>query len=228
MVQVTEVPIVGAVRLTVRWDTSQFDAWADGFRARLNKPTGLRTPLGSIVRDKYRRNFEGGGNPAWVPLRPRTVAEKAKFLSGKPSPPFNKKGQIPKRLLQKGGFGATTILIRTGKLRDSYVQKGAEGNVDEMSQDGRTMTFGSQLTIPVEVPLKKPLKHYHLFTKKALKARAAGKAPAGTMGRIPLARFHEEGTVRMAARRNTDVYNEDLEAIGAAALTWVLQSVGAN
>ena len=104
-----------------------------------------------------------------------------------------------------------TILIKTGALRDSWVQKGARGHVEEVEGDG--LFIGSQLTVGAELQPGQAAKPYHLLTKKAQRARARGKT---VLAQIPLARFQEEGTKHIPSRRVGVVQEEDLKAIAAS------------
>jgi len=174
---------------------------------RLDKAKPLLESFAGVLRESYHKNFQAGGRPPWAPLKPATVKAKRSFFKGKPRPPYTKGGAPAYRLLQQGKFGSRTILVRTGKLRDSWVQKGATGHVEEVSSDERSLRVGSQLTLSRTVAPAKPLKKYHLLGKKAKAAHAAGQAVSA---RIPLARFHEEGTSKMPARPVGIVQAEDV------------------
>lgn len=194
---------------------------------RLENPEGLWNPVGAAARDDFRRKFATGGNPRWAPLADRTKNERSKLIGKGTIPPKTPTGKIPRRLLQDGKFDEGTILIRTGRLRDSWVQKGARGHVEEVSGGGSEFFIGSQLTIQKELPPAADEKPYQIFTKKARKLRARGQTVTVL---IPLARFHEEGTERMPARSvavnqgSGDALLDEtaLTAIEQAALSWAL------
>lgn len=212
-------PVFGPAKLVVSWDSSKANDWLQGLLDRGKNPAPFWAEVGTILRNRYRENFARGGAPPWIPLRASTIRQKAKFLSGKPSPPFTKKGKVPLRLRQNGSFGAATILVRTGKLRDSWVQKSATGHVEEVSADGQSFFVGSQLTVAQDLPVTKPQKKYHLLSKKAKAQRAQGQS---VTARVPLARFHEEGTTKMPPRPVAVLWGEDYEALEAAAQKWLL------
>ena len=214
------VPILqGIATVEVRWNCDSAVAALHALRNRTAQRTPLWNAVGSIYRGSFKRSFESGGRPAWAPLKPSTVAKKTKFLSGKPSPPYTKAGKVPPRLLQNGAFGPETKLIERGGLRDSYVQKGAKGHVEEIGTGGGSLLIGSQYTVERELSPLKPIKHYHILTKKALKQRAKGQSAAVM---IPIARFHQEGTKRMVARQVVVVLPEDTAAVAKAARDWIL------
>jgi phage gpG-like protein len=218
-----EVPILGQARLVIRWDAGPALSFLSGMQARLKNPSTLWEGVGEVMRGSFRRNFEFGGRPSWEPLKPHTSAGKARFLAKKPRPPFSKSGKPLKRLLQMGRLGPSTILIRRGKLRDSWVQKGAEGHVEEVTGVGGNQRFfvGSSYSLTRSLSPMKSIRPYHVLTKKAVKARKQGQAVSA---RIPLARFHEEGApgANLPARRNAIVQTEDLKLIQERAALWVL------
>lgn len=216
---ILDLPILGLAKLRVRWEAREATSWLRATEIRLQDRTTFWKAVGGVMRESFRRNFAQGGRPAWQPLKRRTVAGKASFLSKKPSPPFSKKGVYPKRLLQNGQGGPQSILIRTGALRDSWVQQGARGHVEQVLAGGLKFLIGSALTLTRVLKPRKPVKHYHLLSRRSKERMAAGKAAPV---RIPLARLHEEGTKWMPARRNAVVQGEDLVEIQKAGTLWVL------
>lgn len=119
------------IRMTTGEATEELKRLQD----RLAHQRPFYTKVGNIFRAAMRRNFAAGGNPAWTPLAPSTLAEKA--ASGFPDPNARTKtGRIAKRLMQNGGFGPGNILIRTGRMRDAIAQRGAPGNVSDIKDDG--------------------------------------------------------------------------------------------
>jgi hypothetical protein len=218
MGQTQEFPILGQVRLQITYDAGSASDWLQALEARLQHPQPLWTGVGAVLRAGFRENFAVGGRPSWHPLAPSTIGQKAHFLQGKPTPPYTAAGKTPRRLLQNGSFGAHTLLIRRGKLRDSWGQKGAEGQVEAVDATGRQFFIGSQLTETRNLAPTQPVKHYHLLTKKALKARKQGQV---VPVQVPLARFHQEGTKFMVARPN--LYTEtELTGIEHVTTRWVL------
>lgn len=99
----------------------------------------LTEAIAVILRKSLGDQFSKGGNPIWVPLAPSTVA--AKRALGLPS--RTSKGNIPRRLMQRGQFGPGGILIASGALRDSYRRKGAKGHFEETTNT--TVRVGSRL-----------------------------------------------------------------------------------
>jgi hypothetical protein len=96
------------------------------------------------MREAYGRDFEQGGIPHWTPLKPATIRRKQALGLPKLSP----SGRIPRRLVQRGNFSASNILIETGKLRDSYRQKGVTGHVEIFDVEHGTVEVGSRLKTP--------------------------------------------------------------------------------
>lgn len=77
--------------------------------------------VSNTIRGLYAENFdrEGNGSGAWVPLARSTQRERQRL------------GYAP----------AHPILVRRGVYRDSFLRRGAAGNVDEF--DGDTLYAGS-------------------------------------------------------------------------------------
>lgn len=201
----------------VHWEAREATNTLAALGARLKDPRPLWKAVGVVMRGSFRRNFEEGGRPHWQPLKPGTLRSKAAFLGKSPTPPFSKAGKYPLRLYQHGTHGPGSVLIRRGKLRDSYVQSGAEGHVEQIDATGQRFFIGSQLTV-METITPQSVKPYHVLTKRASKRLAKGRKAGGA---VPLARFHQEGTSKMPARPQ-EVQDEDLAAIEEAATKWVL------
>lgn len=230
---VIEIPIGYGLTATATVNTDELDAQLDRLAAGVQRdPTELLEAVGRITRRSYGASFAAGGRPPWQALAPSTLARRQALIRGGVIPPKTATGKTPRRLLQRDrvtgekNFGAWTILIRGGALRDSWAVKGARGNVSEVS--GRRAFFGSQLTVERTLPPAKPIKQYHVVTKKGLKLRAGGQS---MQVRIPLARIHEEGAAaahipaRPVAHRpdgGANLAAEDLAAIRAAAVAWLM------
>lgn len=135
--------------VTFELDTSDLMLLLDEMQRRTHDPSVLLNNLAGIIRNSFRRNFEQGGRPAWIPLKPSTIARKS--AAGLPA--RTKKGNIPKRLMQQGVFGPQNILIARGDLRDSYVQKSARGHVEDVNSDQGTVEVGSNLRTQDGKPL---------------------------------------------------------------------------
>lgn len=95
----------------------------------------LRTGLGSMVASRLREDalqqFQSGGDPAWPPLAESTV--KAKRAMGYPR--LNRRGQIPRNMLQNGRFGPENILMRTGALLSSWTQEQDPDHVEIVTEE---------------------------------------------------------------------------------------------
>ncbi len=193
--------------------------------ARLKDPSTLWNPIGKAARQDFARKFAQGGNPKWAPLADRTKAQKLKLIKKGTIPPKTKTGKVPRRLQQNGEFNEGTILIRTGALRDSWVQKGARGHIEEAKAG--EFFVGSQLTLQKVLKSASPEKHYQILTKKGRILRGRGQ---NITVLIPLARFHEEGTKNMPARSvavdqstgESLLDDEAFSVIEQAAANWVL------
>ena len=136
-------------RLLITIDTSEVDAWIKRYISDINQTGPLLEEIAKILRRAFAANFSAGGRPGWAPLAPSTIA--AKNRAGLPA--LTGKGNIPKRLMQKGGFGgANSILLGSGALRDSYVQQGARGHVENIDVDNNTVEVGSQITTDKGAP----------------------------------------------------------------------------
>ena len=106
------------------------------------KPVLLQ--IGDLIREGFKKNFASGGRPAWMPLRPSTVAAKARM--GMPKGP---KGGVIRRLVQNGAFGSDTILIGAGpgggKMRDAFVQKSSPDHVEMINEKDGTVDEGASV-----------------------------------------------------------------------------------
>lgn len=195
------VPIAGPLQARVTVHADAADALFKAMGARVQAPQPFFRAVGHAARGFFADRFREGGLPPWAPLAESTVRERARLIKAGAFPPRTKAGKVPARLLQRDAstgqltFGATTILIRRGTLRDSWCVKGARGNVEEIGAD--EALFGSQLTIERTTTPEKYRPHYMVVTLKAQAALAKGKGAA--VG-VPLALLHEGGTSRMPQR----------------------------
>lgn len=108
---------------------------------RLEHPAPVLYAIAGIMRADARAQFAEGGDPAWKPLAPSTLAAKIRARL----PAKTAKGRVPTRLKQNGNFGAANILIATGVLRDSWSRKGAKGAVEEVNEATGTVNIGSSI-----------------------------------------------------------------------------------
>lgn len=74
-------------------------------------PRLLFEKVGTFLRQEWKKNFEIGGNPPWVPLRPSTIA--SKDFHGFPANP----------------------LIASGGLRDSVIDENHPAHIHRVSKD---------------------------------------------------------------------------------------------
>lgn len=206
---------------TVTADLAALQRQQDNLRT---EPTAMLEKVGGVCRRAYAKNFRAGGRPPWVPLKPRTMTQKARLLRREAIPARTPRGAIPRRFMQQErpsgdlGFGPWTILIEKGGLRDSWCVKGARGNVCRIS--GRDAYFGSQYSVAREVRPGQALKPYHIVTKRALAKRAGGGAVSV---KVNLARIHEEGApgahipARPVGRLGSEDWREVRETMAAFA-----------
>lgn len=132
-------------RVRITGDITPLVRAMDGPIERLRMPRKLLEQRWSpILRAAARDRFAEGGYPAWKELAPSTIREKSRL--GLPA--RTAKGRIPRRLMQRGGFGPQNILIRTGAGRDSWVQKNARGHWEQVKIDeGKTAELQSGTSI---------------------------------------------------------------------------------
>ena len=123
--------------LTIKTKTEELD----GFANRLDDTTELRRKIGWMLRRAYARRFNEGG-PGWKTLADSTVADK--MNAG--MPPKAKNGKTFPRLVQNIAAPAASILIRSGGLRDSYVQKHHPNHISKVveTDDGFQCIEGSR------------------------------------------------------------------------------------
>lgn len=92
-------------------------------------PRPLFEKVGAFLRQEWKKNFEIGGNPPWVPLRPNTIT--SKDFHGFPSNP----------------------LIASGGLRDSVIDENHPAHIHRVSKDkleegtGYTSASGAPLAV---------------------------------------------------------------------------------
>ncbi len=89
--------------------------------------------VANLLRAEFRHQFAVGGDPPWRPLAPSTVS--VKQMLGLPSQLRTRSGRMPQRLFQRGQLAPTNILIMTGDLRDSVVQKAHPDHIERVSKE---------------------------------------------------------------------------------------------
>ena len=183
----------------------EIDRWVEGAKERSGDLKPFWGKVGGILRERMADNFRQAGPPGyrWSPLKGRTVHGKHAFLTQAKAArvrPFSKKGKPPPRLTQLGEpLSARHILIKTGRLRDSWVQKNAPGHVERV-EGNNTFVFGSKLQTPERgltmrqiirnMTRQSALKPMHTLTKGQL-----ARHQKGIQKRLqaPLAAIHELG-----------------------------------
>lgn len=136
------IPLFGKCFLRVDFNTAPALTYLSMKQAPYkNLNPALRTAA-QVMRRSFARQFAVGGEPAWTPLSPFTIAKKR----SQGVPRRTAKGRIPWRLKQNGQFGPENILIARGMLRDSYVQSGAIGHIERYTED--SVFVGSNLKTP--------------------------------------------------------------------------------
>lgn len=121
--------------------------------AKLNSGFSLEMgEVGASLRDSFRQTFAQGGRPTtWKPLAPSTIAQKQELGALLGYPYATKDGRQRVRRLAQLYHGqmnrsVTNVLIATGALRDSCVQKGAKDHVSRTTpfsqEEGTTNWLG--------------------------------------------------------------------------------------
>ncbi len=112
----------GQVTFSLSADKSQADYKKDidGIITRGTDMTPAMEKIGLYLMGATLRNFEAGGRPQWVPLKPATIADR-----------------------REQGYGAGPILVRSGKLKRSLTKRGAPGQIFQPKP--RSLRYGSSL-----------------------------------------------------------------------------------
>ena len=91
---------------------------------------GLGAKIAKVLREDALRQFQAGGIPAWAPLSPRTIERKRRLGY----PRLNRRGLIPRAMLQNGRFGPENILMMKGDLLSSWTNENDPHNVTEIDE----------------------------------------------------------------------------------------------
>jgi phage gpG-like protein len=114
-------------------------------RRRLSDLTPFLKGVANIMRADFRRQFASAGDPKWTPLAASTIRQKARLGY----PRLTAKGNIPRRLVQQGQFGAANILIRTGRLRDAWSRSDSADHYEKIDPKQATVRMGPKTdTLP--------------------------------------------------------------------------------
>lgn len=100
---------------------------------------GLGKKIATILRNDARAQFQSGGSPSWAPLSPRTIERKRKMGY----PRLNRRGLVPRAMIQKGNFGPENILMMTGALFSSWTNENDPHHVEEITP--QSVATGSDL-----------------------------------------------------------------------------------
>jgi phage gpG-like protein len=129
----------GAGEARIRLDASGLESLFAQIGDRLNLTGKLGKRIASIMRADALRQFQAGGEPNWPPLAPATIERKARLGY----PRLNRRGLIPQRLVQRGNFGPSNILMMTGALLSSWSDEQDPHHVEEL--EPRSVSIGSDL-----------------------------------------------------------------------------------
>jgi phage gpG-like protein len=127
------------MRLSHEFDAAEALAYVDRLLLAIGDPEEALLQVAPILRSDVLAQFQAGGNPAWRPLAPSTVAQKRR----QGYPRLNRKGQAPSRLLQRGQFGPHNILMRTGELLSSWTDASDPHHIERVERG--ELEFGSSL-----------------------------------------------------------------------------------
>ena len=118
------------------------DSDLEEIEGRMDDISPLLNRIARIMRRAAADRFRNGG-PGWRPLAPSTVASKLAANA----PPTMASGKVFPRFRQYGSLSApaTTILIRSGALRDSWVRKNDRNHFEDIDPEEGTVVIGSEL-----------------------------------------------------------------------------------
>lgn len=131
---------VNPVTLVIDFDVNDSDL--EELEGRFTNIEPLLNRIARIMRRAAAARFRDGG-PGWRPLAESTVADKL----AADLPPKMPNGRIFPRFRQAGALAApaTTILIRSGALRDSWVRKRDRNHYENIDVEQGTVEIGSEL-----------------------------------------------------------------------------------
>lgn len=121
-------------------DTADAVAMVSKMLAAIDFKSDLGKKVAKIMRDDVKSQFQVGGvAPAWPPLAPATIREKARIGY----PRLGRHGLAPVSLIQRGAFGPANILERTGALLSSWTDESDPDHIENFEQD--SLEIGSSL-----------------------------------------------------------------------------------
>lgn len=128
----------GVARISI--DSSDLESLFANIAAGLNfRKNGLGRKIADVLREDALAQFQAGGSPHWAPLSPRTIARKEALGY----PRLNRRGLIPRAMIQRGNFGPSNILMMTGDLLQSWTRDTDPHHVEEI--DDQMVSIGSDL-----------------------------------------------------------------------------------
>jgi phage gpG-like protein len=130
-------------RLILDVETEELDKKIRELMGRASDRKKLMKAVANAMRADIRSQFKVGGDPSWTPLSPVTIAQKERLIGI--LTPTTKKGKVMPRLLQNGGFSAETILIISGRLRDSWGTLNSPDHVEKIDDETGDIMMGTKL-----------------------------------------------------------------------------------
>lgn len=140
-----EVPLPFGGRLVIDTEADKAESIVAKYLDRISNRRKILGAVANAMRADIRRQFAAGGDPPWAPLKAATIL--AKERAGMPA--LTAKGNVPRRLIQNGEFSAANILIRTGRLRDSWGLKNDREHVEEVDLQSGEITMGSKNRVAI-------------------------------------------------------------------------------
>lgn len=131
---------VNPVTVVIDFEVNESDL--EELENRVTNIEPLLNRIARIMRRAAAARFRDGG-PGWRPLAESTVADKL----AADLPPKMGNGKVFPRFRQAGALTApaTTILIRSGALRDSWVRKRDKYHIENIDVEQGTVEIGSAL-----------------------------------------------------------------------------------
>lgn len=106
---------------------------------KLDLTKGLGRKIANLLRADALRQFQTAGDPAWAPLSPRTIARKRRLGY----PRLNRRGLVPRSMIQNGNFGPENILMMKGDLLSSWTREDDPHHVETI--ESSIVEIGSDL-----------------------------------------------------------------------------------
>lgn len=131
---------MGGVAPRITIDAGEFENLLTSIAKNIDlSKNGLGKKIANILRADARMQFQAGGVPSWAPLSPRTIERKRRLGY----PRLNRRGLVPRAMLQRGNFGPENILMMTGSLFSSWTNENDPHHVEEINPS--SVATGSDL-----------------------------------------------------------------------------------